>query len=56
MKLRIGLGVLFLVCSIAAVGADRKYIVKTRPADMKALPFPEFLCVLFASLRLTKRW
>jgi reactive intermediate/imine deaminase len=45
MKLRIVLGVLFLVCSIAAVGADRKYIVKPRPADMKALPFSDGVLV-----------
>lgn len=41
MKFRIVVGVLFLVSSLAAGAADRKYIVKPRPADMKALPFSD---------------
>jgi len=45
MKLRIVVGVLFLVTSVAAGAADRKYIVKPRSADMKALPFSDGVLV-----------
>ena len=42
MRLRkIVVSVLFLVLCAAAGAADRKYIVKPRPADSKALPFSE---------------
>lgn len=45
MKLRIVVGVLFLVTCVAAGAADRKYIVKPRSADMKALPFSDGVLV-----------
>jgi 2-iminobutanoate/2-iminopropanoate deaminase len=45
MKLRVVVGVLFLVHCIAAGAADRKYIVKPRPADMKSLPFSDGVLV-----------
>lgn len=45
MKMRIVVGVLFLVNCMAAGAADRKYIVKTRPADMKSLPFSDGVLV-----------
>lgn len=45
MKLRMTVGMLFLVCSVAAGAADRKYIVKPRSADMKALPFSDGVLV-----------
>ena len=45
MKMRIVVGVLFLVHCIAAGAADRKYIVKPRPADMKSLPFSDGVLV-----------
>jgi reactive intermediate/imine deaminase len=45
MKLRIVVGALFLVSWIAAGAADRKFIVKPRAADMKALPFSEGVLV-----------
>ena len=45
MKLRILVGVLLLVCSVAAGAADRKYIVKPRAGDMKALPFSDGVLV-----------
>ena len=42
MRLReVVISVLFLVLCGAAGAADRKYIVKPRPADSKALPFSE---------------
>ena len=41
MKLRIVVGILFLVFCAAAGAADRKYIVKPRASDMKALPFSD---------------
>jgi 2-iminobutanoate/2-iminopropanoate deaminase len=41
MKLRIVVGVLCLVFCVAAGAADRKYIVKPRASDMKALPFSD---------------
>jgi len=44
MKLRIILGMMLLVCCVAA-GADRKYVVKPRAADMKALPFSDGVLV-----------
>ena len=37
--------VLFLVFCVAATAADRKYIVKPRSGDRKALPFSEALLV-----------
>jgi 2-iminobutanoate/2-iminopropanoate deaminase len=45
MKLRIVVGALFLVSCIAAGAADRKFIVKPRAADMKALPFSDGVLV-----------
>jgi 2-iminobutanoate/2-iminopropanoate deaminase len=45
MKLRIVVGVLFLVFCVAAGAADRKYIVKPRASDMKALPFSDAVLV-----------
>jgi 2-iminobutanoate/2-iminopropanoate deaminase len=45
MKLRILVGVLLLVCSVAAGAADRKYIVKPRAGDMKASPFSDGVLV-----------
>jgi 2-iminobutanoate/2-iminopropanoate deaminase len=46
MKLpRIFVAVLFLVFCVAAGAADRKYIVKPRASDMKALPFSDGVLV-----------
>jgi 2-iminobutanoate/2-iminopropanoate deaminase len=45
MKMRIVVGVLFLVNCMAAGAADRKYIVNPRPADMKSLPFSDGVLV-----------
>jgi 2-iminobutanoate/2-iminopropanoate deaminase len=42
MKLReIAVGIMLLVFCAAAGAADRKYIVKPRAADLKALPFSD---------------
>jgi 2-iminobutanoate/2-iminopropanoate deaminase len=46
MKLRKSVvGTLFLVLCVAAGAADRKFIVKQRPADTKALPFSDAVLV-----------
>lgn len=45
MKLRIVVGVLFLVTCVAAGAADRKYIVNPRAGDMKGLPFSDGVLV-----------
>jgi 2-iminobutanoate/2-iminopropanoate deaminase len=45
MKQRIVVGVLFLVFCVAAGAADRKFIVKPRASDMKALPFSDAVLV-----------
>lgn len=45
MKLRMVVGVLLLVVSVAAGAADRKFIVKPRASDMKALPFSDGVLV-----------
>ena len=46
MKLRILVGLLLLVfCVAAAAATDRKYIVKPRATDMKALPFSDGVLV-----------
>lgn len=45
MKLRMVVGALLLVVSVAAGAADRKYIVKPRASDMKALPFSDGVLV-----------
>lgn len=46
MRLRkIAVTVLFLLVCVAAGAADRKYIVKPRSADRKALPFSEGVLV-----------
>ena len=42
---RWAVAVLFLIFSVAASGADRKYIVNPRPADSKALPFSDGVLV-----------
>jgi 2-iminobutanoate/2-iminopropanoate deaminase len=45
MKQRIVVGVLCLVFCVAAGAADRKFIVKPRASDMKALPFSDAVLV-----------
>lgn len=46
MKLReIVVGVMLLASCVAASAADRKYVVKPRPADLKALPFSDGVLV-----------
>jgi len=45
MKLRIGVGVLLFAFCVAAGATDRKYIVKPRASDMKALPFSDGVLV-----------
>ena len=45
MKLRIGVGVLLFAFCVAAGATDRKYIVKPRASDMKALPFSDAVLV-----------
>ena len=45
MKLRIGVGVMFITFCVAVFGADRKFIVKPRASDMKALPFSDGVVV-----------
>jgi 2-iminobutanoate/2-iminopropanoate deaminase len=46
MKLReIAVGIMMLVSCVAAGAADRKYIVKPRPSDLKALPFSDAVLV-----------
>jgi len=45
MKLRMVVGVLLLLVSVAAGAADRKFIVKPRASDMKALPFSDGVLV-----------
>ncbi len=45
MKLRTIVGLLSLVFCVVAGAADRKYIVKPRPSDMKALPFSDGVLV-----------
>jgi 2-iminobutanoate/2-iminopropanoate deaminase len=45
MKLRIGVAVMFITFCVAAFGADRKFIVKPRASDMKALPFSDGVVV-----------
>ena len=46
MKLRrLIVGIVFLSFCITAGAADRKYIVKPRPADAKALPFSDGVLV-----------
>jgi len=45
MKRRIVVGILLLVFCVAASAADRKYIVKPRASDMKALPFSDAVLV-----------
>lgn len=45
MKLRMVVGMLLLVFSVAAGAADRKYIVEPRAGDMKALPFSDGVLV-----------
>lgn len=42
---RIATGILLLVFSVAASAADRKYIVKPRPAGANALPFSDAVLV-----------
>jgi reactive intermediate/imine deaminase len=42
---RWAVAVLLLTFSVAASGADRKYIVNPRPADTKALPFSDGVLV-----------
>lgn len=45
MKLRIVMAVVCLFFCVAAGAADRKYVVKPRPSDMKALPFSDGVLV-----------
>jgi 2-iminobutanoate/2-iminopropanoate deaminase len=46
MKLReIAVGIMLLVFCVAASAADRKYVVKPRPGDLKALPFSDAVLV-----------
>ena len=45
MKLRILVGLMLLVLCVGATAADRKYIVKPRASDMKALPFSDGVLV-----------
>lgn len=45
MKQRIVVGTLLLLFSVAAGAADRKFIVKPRPGDTKALPFSDAVLV-----------
>jgi 2-iminobutanoate/2-iminopropanoate deaminase len=45
MKLRIVVGILVLVFCVEAGAADRKYIVKPRASDVKALPFSDAVLV-----------
>jgi len=46
MKLReIAVGIMLLVFCVAAGAADRKYIVKPRSNDLKALPFSDAVLV-----------
>jgi len=45
MKLRLVVAVLSLFFCVAAGAADRKYIVKPRASDMKALPFSDGVLV-----------
>ncbi len=45
MKKRIVVGALLLLFSVAAGAADRKFIVKPRPGDSKALPFSDAVLV-----------
>src|SRR5208283_858320 len=44
MKLRIAVALLLITFCIAGA-ADRKYMVKPRPGDMKALPFSDAVLV-----------
>ena len=45
MTRRIGVAVMILAFCVAAGAADRKYIVKPRASDMKALPFSDAVLV-----------
>ena len=45
MKLRMVVGLLLLVVTVAAGAADRKYIVKPRAGDLKGLPFSDGVLV-----------
>lgn len=45
MKLRVAVAVVCLFFCVAAGAADRKYVVKPRPSDMKALPFSDGVLV-----------
>ncbi len=45
MKPRIAVGIMLLISCISAGAADRKFIVKPRAADRKALPFSEGVLV-----------
>jgi reactive intermediate/imine deaminase len=45
MKLRMIVGVLLVALCVAADAADRKYVVKPRAGDLKALPFSDAVLV-----------
>ena len=45
MKLRVAVALMILLFCVAAGAADRKYVVKPRASDMKALPFSDGVLV-----------
>ena len=45
MKLRVAVALMILSFCVAAGAADRKYVVKPRASDMKALPFSDGVLV-----------
>jgi 2-iminobutanoate/2-iminopropanoate deaminase len=45
MKLRVAVALTILILCVAAGAADRKFVVKPRASDMKALPFSDGVLV-----------